>query len=112
MLVDTPGIREVGVFADADAVADTFPDLDELAERCRFRDCAHDAEPGCAVREAVEEGRLDPDRLDRWRALRDEAAAAELRSDPAAARRAGRRFGKMTREAKRARLDRRGEDGR
>ena len=112
VLVDTPGIREVGVFADAEAVAETFPDLDELADRCRFRDCAHDSEPGCAVREAVEEGRLDPDRLERWRALRDEAEAAELRSDPVAARRAGKRFGKMTREAKQARFERRGEEGR
>lgn len=112
VLVDTPGIREVGVFADADAVAETFPDLDQLAERCRFRDCAHDTEPGCAVRAAVEEGRLAPDRLERWRALRDEAEAAELRSDPAASRRAGRRFGRMAREAKRARSERRGEDDR
>lgn len=111
VLVDTPGIREVGVFADAEAVAETFPDLDELADRCRFRDCAHDTEPGCAVREAVDDGRLDPDRLERWRDLRDEAEAAELRSDPVAARRAGKRFGKVVREAKQARLDRRGEDG-
>lgn len=112
VLVDTPGIREVGVFADAEAVAETFPDLDEMATRCRFRDCAHDTEPGCAVREAVDGGRLDPDRLERWRALQQEAESAELRSDPAAARRAGKRFGRMTREAKQDRLERRGEEGR
>ena len=109
ILVDTPGIREVGVFADTEAVAETFPDVDELTERCRFNDCAHRSEPGCAVQAALAGGSLDPDRFDRWRALQAEAEAAALRSDPAAARRAGKRFGKMAREAQRAKRYGRGD---
>jgi len=82
ILVDTPGIREVGVFAEAEAVAETFPDVDELVAGCRFADCGHDTEPGCAVTAALAGGTLDPDRLARWQALQEEVAAAELRNDP------------------------------
>lgn len=108
VLVDTPGIREVGIFTDVDAVAETFPDIDELAEGCRFRNCVHETEPDCAVRTAIEEGTLDPDRLDRWRDLEAEAAAAELRADPVAARRTGRRRSRIVSEAVRLKY---GRDG-
>ncbi|PZF80388.1 ribosome small subunit-dependent GTPase A [Jiangella anatolica] len=74
VLIDTPGLRAVGLVADDDAVAGAFPDVEALAARCRFRDCTHEAEPGCAVRPAVEDGDLDEDRLARWRNLRREAA--------------------------------------
>jgi ribosome biogenesis GTPase / thiamine phosphate phosphatase len=66
-LVDTPGIRSVGVWADEDALHRVFADVDEHAENCRFRDCAHDQEPGCAVRDHVPAARLA-----RYRALRAE----------------------------------------
>jgi ribosome biogenesis GTPase len=66
-VVDTPGVRAVGVWAEEDALHRVFADIEELAESCRFTDCAHDREPGCAVRGAV-----DPRRLDRYRALRAE----------------------------------------
>jgi ribosome biogenesis GTPase len=99
ILVDTPGIREVGIFADPDAVAETFPDIDDLATTCRFNDCGHDTEPGCAVTAALEDGTLARDRFERWQALDAEAAAAELRADPIASRRRNRAFGRMTREA-------------
>ncbi len=66
-LVDTPGIRAVGVWADEDALHRVFADVDAQAEHCRFRDCAHDQEPGCAVRETV-----PAPRLARYRALRAE----------------------------------------
>ena len=59
LLIDTPGLREVGLW---DGAGDTFADVDALAVRCRFADCAHDTEPGCAVRAA-----LDPDRIAAWR---------------------------------------------
>lgn len=98
VLVDTPGIREVGIFADPDAVAETFPEVEELTELCRFSDCAHQTEPGCAVLAAVADGSLDPDRLARWRDLEAEAAASALRADPAAYRRANRQFGKMAKD--------------
>ncbi|HEX2578352.1 MAG TPA: ribosome small subunit-dependent GTPase A [Aquihabitans sp.] len=98
VLVDTPGIREVGIFTDGDAVAETFPDIEELADRCRFRDCAHESEPGCAVQAAVADGTLDADRLANWRALEAEAASSALRADPAAYRKAARQWGKVGKE--------------
>jgi ribosome biogenesis GTPase len=107
VLVDTPGIREVGIWTDTDAVAETFPEIDELAERCRFRDCAHDAEPGCAVRAAVEDGSLPAERFEAWRALDAEAASAELRADVVERRRRNRQMGRMVREAVQLRDDQR-----
>lgn len=87
VLVDTPGIREVGVFAETEAVAETFPEVDELASRCRFADCAHDDEPGCAIRAALDAGDLDEDRFLRWRDLQEEASIAEDLQDPSPYRR-------------------------
>ena len=100
-LVDTPGIREMGLWTDVETVDDVFDDIGELAEQCRFRDCSHDAEPGCAVRAALETGRLSVERFDSWETLRREAAAAELRADPHARHQAARQFGKIAREAQR-----------
>ncbi len=85
LLVDTPGMRELGLW-DADAGLDAaFGDVEALAAECRFGDCGHDAEPGCAVRAAVDEGRLDPARLGSWRGLRRELAYLDRRRDEAAA---------------------------
>jgi ribosome biogenesis GTPase len=105
VLVDTPGIREVGIWTDPDAVAEGFPDIDELAEACRFRDCAHDAEPGCAVQAAVAAGDLAAERLEAWRALDAEATAAELRADLVEQRRRGRQQGRMARATQKAKED-------
>jgi ribosome biogenesis GTPase len=99
ILVDTPGIREVGIWTDTDAVAESFPEIEELAEHCRFRDCAHEKEPGCAVRAAVKDGTLPAERLAAWRALDAEAASAELRADAVEYRRRNRQFGRIAREA-------------
>jgi ribosome biogenesis GTPase len=71
-VVDTPGVRAVGVSADEDALHRVFADIEELAVSCRFTDCAHDREPGCAVR-----GVVDPRRIERYRSLL--AEIAELR---------------------------------
>lgn len=82
MLIDTPGMREIQLPADADPVgADIF---DPIAAGCRFRDCGHDSEPGCAVRKAVREGRLPEEQLDGWRKLRRELAHLDRKGDPAA----------------------------
>lgn len=81
MVIDTPGVRAVGLVADAEAIGDVFPDIEKLAEQCRFRDCAHQTEPGCAVLTAISEGELDPDRLARWRKLGREAAYQARRND-------------------------------
>lgn len=100
VLVDTPGIREVGIFADPDAVAETFPEIEELTEQCRFSDCAHESEPGCAVLAAVAAGTLDAARLASWRDLEAEATSSALRADPVAYRRANRQFGKLGKQYK------------
>ena len=73
MVIDTPGMRELGMW-DAEAGIDqTFADIEKLAERCRFRDCTHSGrEPGCAVQEAAERGELSIDRLRSWQKLMNE----------------------------------------
>ncbi|MFC8193627.1 ribosome small subunit-dependent GTPase A [Cellulomonas sp. NPDC057328] len=81
VLVDTPGIRGVGLVADEDALDATFADVAALAARCRFRDCAHGTEPGCAVREALATGELAERRYDSWRRLAKEAAWHAQRTD-------------------------------
>jgi ribosome biogenesis GTPase len=78
-LVDTPGMREVGLLDADEGVQDAFPDLEALAASCRFRDCAHGAEPGCAVRAAVQDGTLAPQRLEAWRRLQQELASRHAR---------------------------------
>ena len=94
VVIDTPGIREVGLAGDEDAVDATFVDIDELAADCRFSDCAHEGEPGCAVAAAVEAGVLQADRLAAFLTLRREAAAAAVRADEAAKRAEGRQASK------------------
>jgi ribosome biogenesis GTPase len=80
-LIDTPGIREVGLSAEGADLDSAFSDVSILARGCRFRDCAHGAEPGCAVREAVAEGILPPDRFRNYLRLRREVAFEAARSD-------------------------------
>jgi ribosome biogenesis GTPase len=102
-LIDTPGVRALGLTADPDAVDVTFEDIAGLAVDCRFRDCRHDTEPGCAVRAAVDSGDLAEERLVAFGRLRREAEAAALRDDVVARRRADRRFGRMLRDERRNR---------
>lgn len=78
LIVDTPGVRAIGVRADPTAIASVFPDVASAAEGCRFGDCAHEDEPACGVQSAMESGTLDPERVEAFRALRDEAAWADL----------------------------------
>jgi ribosome biogenesis GTPase len=80
-VIDTPGLRSVGLVGDVDAVDSTFTDILDLASECRFRDCAHEHEPGCAVRDAVGDGRLTHRRLESWRKLGREAAFQARRGD-------------------------------
>lgn len=75
-LIDTPGMRELKLTGEEDLVAATFDDIDALAQQCRFADCAHGNEPGCAVRAALKAGTLDPARWDSFLKLRDELFAA------------------------------------
>ncbi|MEU1983785.1 ribosome small subunit-dependent GTPase A [Nocardia sp. NPDC019395] len=80
-LIDTPGLRGVGVWDAAEGIGRTFRDIEELARDCRFDDCAHDREPGCAVRAAVDSGILTPRRLHSYRKLARENAWLQARTD-------------------------------
>ncbi|MFI5715271.1 ribosome small subunit-dependent GTPase A [Nocardia sp. NPDC051750] len=80
-LIDTPGLRGVGVWDAAEGIGRTFSDIEEFARQCRFGDCAHDSEPGCAVREAVDSGILTRRRLDSYRKLARENAWVQARTD-------------------------------
>jgi ribosome biogenesis GTPase len=80
-LIDTPGLRAVGVVGDAQALDETFAEIADLALRCRFRDCAHESEPGCAVHAAVADGSLAQRRVDSWRRLQRELAYQVRRGD-------------------------------
>jgi ribosome biogenesis GTPase len=101
-LIDTPGVREVGIHTDVDTIDDGFGDIAELAIECRFRDCGHANEPGCEVQAAVADGRLDEDRMSAWEQLRREAAFSEIRNDPAARHKADRQFARIVRGAQNA----------
>lgn len=72
-IIDTPGMRELGLWDAEEGVKEAFEDIEALAAGCRFSDCAHQAEPGCAVKLAVEEGRLDAKRLQNYHRLQREA---------------------------------------
>jgi ribosome biogenesis GTPase len=89
LLIDTPGLRELGVL-DGDGVSTAFEDVEGVAAGCRFNDCQHRSEPGCAIRAALQEGSLELDRLDAYNKLQREARRAVLASD-ALARRAERK---------------------
>jgi ribosome biogenesis GTPase len=100
-LIDTPGMRELKPTGEED-VAENFSDIEALAEQCRFRDCRHEKEPGCAVRAAIEAGTLDPQRYANFLKLRDEVAGA---ADRLATRRAQKSEEKVQGKALNKRLD-------
>ncbi|MEU4212456.1 ribosome small subunit-dependent GTPase A [Streptomyces sp. NPDC026206] len=81
LIIDTPGLRSVGLYDAEEGLAQAFSEIEELAARCRFHDCAHEAEPGCAVVAAVEEGELPGRRLASWRKLQREAHWIASRTD-------------------------------
>jgi ribosome biogenesis GTPase len=81
VLIDTPGLRGVGMWIAEDGVGQTFPEIESLVARCRFSDCLHHSEPGCAVLAAVADGSLPQRRLDSWRKLGREAEWIAARSD-------------------------------
>jgi ribosome biogenesis GTPase len=81
VLIDTPGLRAVGLHDTEDGIQQVFAEIEELARQCRFTDCQHANEPGCAVRVAIEAGNLSPRRLDSYRKLQRESAWAASRDD-------------------------------
>ena len=106
VVIDSPGIREVGLAGDEESVDAAFSDLDELGEECHFSDCTHSGEPGCAVALAIQAGEVSQARLDAYRDLRREAASAARRADEHERRAYERRFTKDVKAALRDKPDR------
>ena len=104
-LIDTPGMRELKLGAAEAGIKQTFIDIEQLAERCRFRDCHHLNEPGCAVRAAIQDGGLEERRLQNYLKLTREAQRAA--TPPWQRHAESRRFGQMGRAAQRRKQERR-----
>lgn len=97
-VIDTPGMRELRLAGAAEGIEAVFSDISDLAAHCRFRDCAHETEPGCAVQAAIAAGDLDPARLTRWRKLqREDAYSRETEAERRARYKA---FGRVVKTAK------------
>lgn len=106
LLIDTPGLRELGLLDDIGGIETSFADVAAFAERCRFRDCAHESEPGCGVLAAVASGELPAERLASYRKLLAEIAAAERKRDPVLAGRSKARWKEVHRALRaRAKVD-------
>ena len=73
MIIDTPGMRELGMWDVTEGLDDAFSDVEKLAQMCRFRDCRHENEPGCAVRKAIENGELSASRFESYKKIKAEA---------------------------------------
>jgi ribosome biogenesis GTPase len=106
MIVDTPGLRELALLAEEESVAAAFGEIEALAARCRFRDCAHAGEPGCAVRAAIASGDLPAERLDAYHRLQREAAYLRRKADPLARQAEERRWRVIHRSVRRNLRDR------
>lgn len=76
LVIDTPGMRQLGIWDVSEGLGEAFPDIEAFSKQCRFSDCRHEAEPGCAVLQAVADGQLSPERLESYRKLHREAAVS------------------------------------
>ena len=102
LVLDTPGMRELALWDAGAGVEDAFADVADLAAACRFADCAHESEPGCAVQAGLADGSLAEERLESYRKLQGELRHLELKTDSRAlaeARRARRRFARSLRKS-------------
>jgi ribosome biogenesis GTPase len=100
-LIDTPGLRELGMWVDEEGIEAAFNDITDLADGCRFNDCAHLSEPGCAVLAAIAAGTLPSERLDSYRKLLGEAAYAARKNDHRLAKEAQKVWKQRTAEGRR-----------
>ena len=82
VLIDTPGLRAFGLTGSSEGITSVFSEIDEASRSCRFRDCTHTGEPGCAVRAAVESGMVPPERLASYHKLLSEAQFVAAKTDP------------------------------
>ncbi len=109
LLMDTPGLRELQLWDAAEGVSQAFADIDSLAGQCRFSDCRHEAEPGCAVRAAVRAGTLDEARLENRRKLLREQEFLQRKIDPEARHVEKQRIKQLMREVREIHRDRKSD---
>ncbi len=100
-LIDTPGVRALAATSDSAAIDETFEDVSSYASACRYSDCAHGSEPGCAVQQALADGSLDPERFERYRRMMAESARLRLRSQEREYRQSNRAFTKANKAGRR-----------
>lgn len=96
VLIDTPGMRELQMWADEDDLKDAFSEIYAYVDQCRFRDCQHISEPGCAVLQAIEEGDIEKERYDSYLKLRREIAFLDRKKDQTARRKEKGRWKKIS----------------
>jgi ribosome biogenesis GTPase len=99
LLIDTPGMRELAMWDNLDGVADVFSEIEAAAQRCRFRDCSHTHEPGCAILAGLEDGTLDPGRVGNYLKMHSEADHTARMAEK---RRRSMEIAKFSREMKKA----------
>ena len=110
LMIDTPGLRELQLWGVTDGVEQAFSDIEELAAECKYGNCGHTTEPGCAVRTAIAEGRLDENRLENQRKLEREQEFVRRKVDPEAQKQEKERVKQLHRGAKQ-KYDQRRKDG-
>ena len=101
VLIDTPGVRALAATSDSAAIDETFEDVSSYASACRYSDCSHGSEPGCAVQQALADGTLDPERFERYRRMMAESARLRLRSQEREYRQSNRAFTKANKTGRR-----------
>ena len=101
VLIDTPGVRALAATSDSAAIDETFDDVSSYASSCRYSDCSHGSEPGCAVQQAITDGALDPERFERYRRMIAESARLRLRSQEREYRQSNRAFTKANKAGRR-----------
>ena len=101
VLIDTPGVRALAATSDSAAIDETFDDVSGYASACRYSDCSHGSEPGCAVQQALADGSLDPERFERYRRMMAESARLRLRAQEREYRQSNRAFTKANKAGRR-----------
>ncbi len=109
IIIDNPGMREIQLWDAGDGLDDAFQDIIELGKECKFRDCRHETEPGCAVKRAIEEGSLSEVRLESYRKLQRELIAIERKKNPTLRAEEQKKWKKISRMAKEIKKRKAGE---
>jgi ribosome biogenesis GTPase len=100
MIIDTPGMREIQLWEGSEGVSELFEDIEQLALECKFSDCKHDSEPGCAIKDALEKGEITQERLKSYKKLLNEIGYFERKQNIRAKLNEKKRWKKITADAK------------